>query len=322
MSILVTGAAGFIGFHTALSLIKKKNRIIGIDNLNNYYDVNLKKNRIKELKNYKKFQFNTIDLVEKRKLNSFVKKNKINIIIHLAAQAGVRKSFIDRDSYFNSNILGFYNILEISKENNLKHLLFASTSSVYGNNKKLPSKETFNTDEPLSFYAASKKCNEVMAYSYSNMFNLPITCMRFFTVYGPSGRPDMALYKFTKSITKNEKLILHNYGNHKRDFSYISDIIYFIEKLVKKPSTDSIPYNCFNLASGKKETLIKFLSIIENKLKKKGKYIKSNLNKGEVIDTHGDIGKIKNFTKINPKVSIYKGIPEFISWFNKYYKVN
>jgi len=322
MNIIVTGSAGFIGYHLSKNLLNSNIHVYGVDNLNDYYDVELKKKRISHLKKYQNFKFKVLDISEKKKLNNFIKKNKITIIIHLAAQAGVRASFINRDSYFNSNILGFYNILEISKENNIKHLLFASTSSVYGNNSKLPSSENDNTDHPLSFYSATKKCNEIMAYSYSNMFNLPITCMRFFTVYGPFGRPDMALYKFTKSIIEEENLFLHNYGKHNRDFSYIEDIVNYIKILIKKPPKNKIPYNCFNLASGKKENLIKFLKIIEKELNKKGMIVKTKLNQGEAVNTQGNITKVKKYTQLNPKTKIDQGIPEFINWFNDYYKIN
>jgi len=198
MKILVTGCAGFIGFHLSLFLLKKNIKVVGIDNINDYYDVKLKKNRLQLLKNYNNFTFNKFDLVNKNKLNSIVFNHKIKTIIHLAAQAGVRYSIENPNSYFKNNLEVFFNILEVSKINKIKHLIFASTSSVYGENLTFPSSENNNTDEPLSFYAATKKSNEVMAYTYSNIYNIPCTGLRFFTVYGPYGRPDMALFKFTK----------------------------------------------------------------------------------------------------------------------------
>ena len=205
MKILVTGCAGFIGFHLSSCLLKKKINVIGIDNINDYYDINLKKNRLKILETYKNFSFNKFDLINKKKLDLIVKKNRIKIIIHLAAQAGVRYSIKNPNSYFKNNLGVFFNILEVSRLYKINHLIFASTSSVYGENLNHPSKENFNTDKPLSFDAATKKSNEIMAYAYSNIFKLPCTGLRFFTVYGPYGRPDMALFRFTKNILENKK---------------------------------------------------------------------------------------------------------------------
>ena len=207
MKVLITGAAGFIGFHLSKKLLNEHYIVFGIDNLNNYYDVNLKKDRVSYLNKSKNFIFNKIDLSSKKKINKIIEQNKIKYIVHLAAQAGVRYSIDHQEFYFKNNIEGFFNILEISKINKIKHLIFASTSSVYGNNSKFPLTEQMNTDKPLSFYAATKKSNEVMAYSYSNIYKLPSTALRFFTVYGPYGRPDMSLFKFTKAILSNKKIL-------------------------------------------------------------------------------------------------------------------
>jgi Nucleoside-diphosphate-sugar epimerases len=289
MKILITGAAGFIGFHLSKKLIQNKYEVIGIDNLDNYYDVNLKKNRIKELKKYKNFYFDKIDLNQKKKINNLVNSKKIKYIIHLAAQAGVRYSITNPENYFKTNMEGFFNILEISKLNKIKHLIFASSSSVYGNDNKFPLKEDMNTDKPLSFYAATKKSNEIMAYSYANIYKLPSTAIRFFTVYGPFGRPDMSLFKFTKKIHNNEKISLFNKGNHTRDFTYIDDVVRGVYSIINKPSKNKIPYNCFNIGNGKPDKLINFLKLIEKHLGKKAKSKKLSLQIGDVRKTHADI---------------------------------
>ena len=235
MKILVTGCAGFIGFHLSNYLLKNNYDIIGIDNLNKYYDVNLKKNRLKLLKNYKNFQFIKFDLINKSKLDTIIKKYNIKYIIHLAAQAGVRYSLKNPKTYFKNNLEVFFNIIESSREKKIKHLIFASTSSVYGENKKFPSNEYDNTNNPISLYAATKKSNEILAYAYSSTYKLPSTALRFFTVYGPFGRPDMALFKFTKNILENKKIELYNNGYHSRDFTYIDDIVEGIVSVIKKP---------------------------------------------------------------------------------------
>ena len=322
MQILITGAAGFIGFHLSKKILKRKNQVIGIDNLNNYYDVSLKKNRIEQLKKYKNYKFYKIDLNKKQKINNIIKKYKIRYILHLAAQAGVRYSIINPEAYFKSNLEGFFNILELSKENKIKHLVFASTSSVYGNNKKFPLKESMNTDKPLSFYAATKKSNEVMAYSYAHIYKIPSTALRFFTVYGPFGRPDMSLFKFTKKMLKDQKIQLYNKGNHTRDFTYIDDIVEGIISIVNKPSKDKIPYNCFNVGNGNPSRLKNFLNFIEKNLGKKAKISNLPLQLGDIKKTHSDISLLKKYSNYHPKTNIKKGIQEFIIWYKKHYKIN
>ncbi len=320
MRILLTGVAGFIGFHLSKKLLKNNNFIIGIDNLNKYYDVGLKKNRIEQLNRFKRFNFKKVDLSQIKKINKIIQDNKINYIVHLAAQAGVRYSIEDPNSYFKSNIAGFFNILEISRNNKIKHLIFASTSSVYGDNSKFPLTEDMNTDKPLSFYAATKKSNEVMAYSYSNIYKLPTTSLRFFTVYGPYGRPDMALFKFTKSIIKNKNIELFNFGNHERDFSYVDDVIEGINGIIKKPSRKEIPYNCFNIGGGKSNKLKLFLDIIEKNLNIKSKITNLPLQLGDVKKTHSSINLLKRYSGYKPKTDIKIGIKKFIIWYKKYYK--
>ncbi len=321
MKILITGAAGFIGFHLSKKLLDNKCEVYGIDNLNSYYDVELKKNRIKILKKIKNFHFFKIDLRHKNKIDTVLKKNNIKYIVHLAAQAGVRHSIKFPEDYFKSNMEGFFNILDLSRKFKIKHLVFASTSSVYGNNTKFPLKESSNTDKPLSFYAATKKSNEIMAYSYANIYNLPVTSLRFFTVYGPFGRPDMALFKFTKLILQNKKIQLFNSGNHFRDFTYIGDIIEGIIGLISKPSKNEIPYNCFNIGGGKSHKLIDFLDEIEINLNKKAKIKNFPLQTGDVKKTHASISKLKDYSFYNPKIDINTGVKKFIDWYIDYFKI-
>ncbi len=323
MNILITGCCGFIGFHQSKRLLdsnNKFNKIIGIDNINSYYDVNLKKNRLKILKKNKNFKFFKIDLKNINKLESICIENKVKIIIHLAAQAGVRYSIDNPKKYFDSNISGFFNILELSRKIKIKHLIFASTSSVYGNSNKFPLEEKDNTDNPLTFYAATKKSNEVMAYSYSNIYKLPCTALRFFTVYGPYGRPDMSIFKFIKSMKNNNKLQLFNKGNHVRDFTYIDDVTLAITKLVNTPSKKAIPYSCFNVASGRPIKLMKVIEYLEKNLQKKAIFKQLNLQKGDVIKTHSSIKKLKNYIKYTPKFNIEKGLKEIVKWYNDYFQ--
>ena len=322
MRVLVTGSAGFIGYHVSNYLLKNNHEVVGIDNLNNYYDVRLKKNRITLLKKYKKFSFSKFDLINYKKLNQVIIKFKIKYIIHLAAQAGVRYSIINPKTYFKNNLEVFFNIIEASKNNQIKHLIFASTSSVYGDNINFPLNEKEKTDKPLSFYAATKKSNEILAYSYSNIYKLPCTALRFFTVYGPYGRPDMALFKFTKGILENNKIELFNNGNHSRDFTYIDDIVNGIISIIKKPNRNQIPFNIFNIGRGNSQKLKKYLNLIEKKLKKKAKIKNLPLQIGDIKKTHSDISSLKDFVNYKPKFDIESGINEFINWYINYYKKN
>jgi len=319
--ILITGSAGFIGFHLCKDLIKNKNlSLVGIDNVNNYYDVKLKKERINILKNLgNNFKFIKIDL-NSVKIKHLFFKEKFDVVIHLAAQAGVRYSISNPEAYVVNNLNGFFNIINQSSKNKIKHFIFASTSSVYGDNSKFPLKEHYNTDKPLTFYAATKKSNEVMAYSYSNIHKLPATGLRFFTVYGPYGRPDMALYKFANSILKNKFLTMFNYGKHKRDFTYIDDVTNAIKKIISKPSVEKIPFQLFNIASSSPENLKKFLKFIENRLDKKAKIKYLPLQKGDIYQTFGDTSRLKKKINFKIKTSLEDGIKKYINWFLKKYK--
>lgn len=320
-NILVTGCCGFIGFHLVKKLLKSKknHNIFGIDNINDYYDVTLKKKRLSILKKNKKFTFNKIDIKKLNSLDNYFKKNNINYIIHLAAQAGVRFSISNPDEYFDNNILGFYNILKISKKFQIKHLAYASTSSVYGFATKFPLIESMNTDKPQSFYAASKKTNEIMAYSFSSIHKIPTTGLRFFTVYGPYGRPDMSLFKFTKGIIEEKNINLFNRGNHIRDFTYVEDIVNFINKIILKPPDFKIPYEIFNLSSNKPQELKYFLSLIEKFLGKKANIKKLPMQIGDVHKTHGNSNKLIKKTRYQPKTDIQDGINKFINWYKKFY---
>ena len=320
MNILITGCAGFIGYHLTERLLKnKKFNVIGIDNLNDYYDVNLKKYRLTLLKKNKKFLFRKIDISNYSKLHNLFIDNKFKYVVNLAAQAGVRYSIKNPNEYFKNNIQGFYNIILLSKEFKIKHFVFASTSSVYGNQNKYPIKEDMNTDLPLSFYAATKKSNEVIAHSFSNIYKLPVTGLRFFTVYGPLGRPDMALYMFTNKIINKKNVTLFNYGNHERDFTYIDDIVDGIEKVILKPSIKTIPYNIFNIGGNKSYKLKKFLSIIESVLNKKARILFKPLQKGDVAKTMADSSKLDKYINKKKYVNLKLGINSFIKWYRSFY---
>ena len=322
MTILVTGAAGFIGYHLIGRALSKNKKVIGIDNINSYYDISLKKDRINNLKKNKKFSFYKVDLSNYKKLNNIIKKNKIKIIVHLAAQAGVRYSIKNPRTYFKSNLEGFFNVLEVSRHNKIKHLIYASTSSVYGDSKKFPLNENDRTDKPLSFYAATKKSNEVMAHSYSYIYKLPCTGVRFFTVYGPFGRPDMALFKFTKNIINNHPIELFNNGNHLRDFTYVDDIVDGISSLINKQSKKTIPYEIFNIGNGTPKKLLDYLKYIEKNLNKNSKTKKLPLQVGDIVKTHSNINKLKKYTGYKPKTNIKNGISRFIEWYKDYYRTN
>ncbi len=321
MKILITGCAGFIGFHvTKKILIDNFYDVIGIDNLNNYYDIKLKKDRLNILKKDKKFKFLKLDICNENNLDNFFKKNKFDIVIHLAAQAGVRHSISNPEEYIKNNLNGFFNIINISNKYKINHFLYASTSSVYGDTKDFPIKEINETSKPLSFYAATKKSNEVIAHSFSNIFSIPTTGMRFFTVYGEWGRPDMALFKFTDLISKKKKIELYGYGKHKRDFTHVDDVSNFIVSLINKPSRKKIPFQVFNLSSNNPKSLLYFVKVIEKNLKLKSKVKKIGLQDGDVLKTHGSNVKIVKTTKIKPKISIEEGIKRFVTWYLNYYK--
>ncbi len=320
MKILVTGCAGFIGFHLS-SKLAKKHEVFGIDNLNDYYDKNLKISRLKLLKKLKNFHFNNIDIRNKKKLNNFYKKNDFKYIVHLAAQAGVRYSITHPDSYIDNNINGFLNILECCKSNNIKHLIYASSSSVYGGNKILPFSENHRTDNPISLYAATKKANELMANSYGSLFKIPSTGLRFFTVYGPWGRPDMALFIFTKKIINGKPIEVFNNGKMIRDFTYVDDVVESISRLIKKPPVKEVS-RILNVGNSKKVKLESYIKNIEINLGLKAKKIYKGMQDGDVPITHSDTSKIHELIGFKPNTDVKEGVKLFVQWYKKYYEHN
>ena len=331
--ILITGSAGFIGFHVSKIFLENDYDVYGLDNLNNYYDVNLKKNRINYLKKkYKNFHFLKIDLSNKEKLEAVFKKHFFFKVINLAAQAGVRYSIINPNAYVNSNLIGFCNLIELSKKYKTGHFIYASTSSVYGLNKKQPLSENDSVDHPIQFYAATKRANELIAHSYSHLFNLPTTGLRFFTVYGPWGRPDMALFLFTKNILENKKIKIFNKGNHIRDFTYVDDVaksVFYISKKIPKnnfkkikkylPNQSSAPFRILNVGNNKSVKLMNYVSEIEKRLKKKAKKKFLSLQSGDIKQTLADNSQIEKLINFKPNTSIKYGINKFIDWYLDYY---
>ena len=331
--IYITGAAGFIGFHTVKKFLDKGFNVHGFDSMNNYYDVKLKKTRLSILNKYKNFSF-TKGLLENQKLlNLSVTKFKPSIIIHLAAQAGVRYSIDNPDVYLNSNIIGTFNVIKIANKIGVKHLIIGSSSSVYGANKKIPFQEIDKTDHQVSFYAATKKSTESLAHSYSSLWKLPITMLRFFTVYGPFGRPDMAYYKFTKKILEGKKIDLYNRGKMYRDYTYVDDIVDGIYKLINKiPSQNSkkkfkkdslspvAPFRILNIGNTKKIFLLDFINTLEKELNIKIKKNYLPMQKGDVYSTLSDSSLLKRITGYNPKTNYKVGIRKFLNWYLSYYK--
>ncbi len=347
-SIVVTGVAGFIGFHLSCKLIREGFPVIGVDNLNYYYDVALKKARLKILINLSKkksvpFEFHEIDISSKENLeNIFVDFNHYEeyfdkkppkIVVNLAAQAGVRYSLENPSAYIQSNIVGFLNILECCRNFKIKHLVYASSSSVYGGNTNLPFRESNSVEHPVSLYAASKKSNELMAHTYSHLFNLPTTGLRFFTVYGPWGRPDMALFLFTKAIINKEPIKVFNNGNMIRDFTYIDDIVESLIRVINKPAFSNeefdtnnpdpksswAPYRIFNIGNSNPVRLMDYIEAIENKLGIKAKKIMLPIQPGDVPETVSDTNTLEEWIDFKPNTSINNGISKFIDWFKDFY---
>ncbi|WP_069660284.1 NAD-dependent epimerase [Arcticibacter eurypsychrophilus] len=348
MKILVTGSAGFIGFHLVKSLIRRGDEVIGIDNINDYYDVNLKFDRLaetgidrsevsygKEISSikYANYKFIKLDLTDQDGLKTMFEKYKFDVVCNLAAQAGVRYSLENPSAYIESNIKGFLNILECCRNQHIEHLIYASSSSVYGLNRAMPFSVNHNVDHPVSLYAASKKSNELMAHAYSYLFGLPTTALRFFTVYGPWGRPDMALFLFSKAILENKPIRIFNNGMMKRDFTYIDDIVQGILKVIDKspcsnlnwdglspdPSSSKAPYRILNIGRGHSVKLMDFVSAIEKNLGTTSKKIYCPLQEGDVVDTWADISKMKEEFSYVPQVDIEEGIAAFLDWYKVYY---
>ena len=332
MKILVTGAAGFIGYHLVQSLLKDGHEIIGLDNFNSYYDVNLKRARINQIHN-KKFSMFEIDLVDNKSLESLFKKNDFDVVVNLAAQAGVRYSLTNPEKYIESNIIGFTNILEACRHNKIPNLVYASSSSVYGMNSEVPFDEDHSVDHPVSLYAATKRSNELMAHTYSHLFDLPTTGLRFFTVYGPWGRPDMALFLFTKAILDEEPIQVFNDGKMIRDFTYIDDIVSGVkgailnsskvaesDNLKLKPSISSAPYRIFNLGNNQPVTLENFINAIEASTGKKAIKEYLPMQPGDVKKTFANIDKAGESLGFVPSTSIEEGVKKFVDWYIEYYE--
>ena len=317
LTILITGSAGFIGFHTSKLLLEQGLTIIGLDNLNNYYDPKLKKHRNKILKKYPNYKFYKGNLEDLNFIKKIFKENSINKICHLAAQAGVRYSITHPHSYIQSNIVGFTNLIDEAKNNNIKDFIYASSSSVYGNNKKTPFDIKDNVDKPISLYAATKKSNELIAYTYHHLYKMNCTGLRFFTVYGPYGRPDMALFLFTNAIINNKPIKIFNHGQMQRDFTYIDDIVQGILASLKH----SYSYEIFNLGNNTPIQLNYFIEIIEKELKAKAQKELLPLQPGDVEATYADIDYSKEKLDYTPQTSIEQGIKKFIKWYKKYYKI-
>lgn len=332
MKILVTGAAGFIGFHLIKALLNKEGFIVGIDNLNNYYDVQLKKDRLKilsENSTKNNFSFIELDLSDRDAMANLFFEYGFDIVINLGAQAGVRYSIENPHAYMDSNMVGFLNVLEGCRQTKVKHLLYASSSSVYGMNIKQPFSTEDRVDFPISLYAATKKSNELMAHTYSHLYNIPTTGLRFFTVYGPYGRPDMAYFSFTKKILKDEIIDVYNNGEMQRDFTYIDDIVEGIVRIMYKTptsqssatSTATAPYKIYNIGNNQPVTLRRFISAIEDACGKKAKENLLPMQLGDVPITYADIDELMNDIDLKPETSIEKGISKFVNWYKEYYSV-
>jgi UDP-glucuronate 4-epimerase len=331
--ILVTGAAGFIGFYLAKRLIDSGYSVIGLDNINDYYSVDLKKDRLAQLEGFSNFSFIKMDLADRKAMEELFYSEKFDRVVHLAAQAGVRYSLENPNAYIDSNLVGFANILEGCRHNPVKHLVFASSSSVYGANKKMPFSVEDFVDNPVSLYAATKKSNELMAHAYSHLYKIPSTGLRFFTVYGPWGRPDMAYFKFTKAILAGEQIDVYNHGNMKRDFTYIDDIIEGVVRVMDKPARpkvkdkdatlelykSSAPFAVYNIGNNKPVELGYFIQALENALGRKAKKNMLPMQPGDVPATYADIDSLTRDVGFKPDTPIEKGLQKFVEWYKEYY---
>ena len=335
MKVLVTGAAGFIGFSVAKRLLDRGDEVFGLDNVNDYYSVELKESRLSLLSARSNFDFCREDLADQSVIESIFSSAKFDRVVHLAAQAGVRYSIENPKAYIDSNIVGFSNILEGCRHNDVKHLVYASSSSVYGSNTSMPLSVHDNVDHPLSLYAATKKSNELMAHSYSNLYALPTTGLRFFSVYGPWGRPDMALFLFTKNIIEGKEIPVFNYGKHTRDFTYIDDIVEGVVRTLDRvatqsdkfntdspdPGISSVPWRVYNIGGGNPVELLRYIELIESAVGKKAKMNLLPLQAGDIPDTVADVRALKDDVDYMPNTSVEVGIKNFVSWYRDYYSV-
>lgn len=333
--ILITGAAGFIGYHLATRLLGRNDEVVGLDNLNDYYDVNLKLARLKQVAMNPNFKPVRIDLADRDAMKRLFEEEKFDLVVNLAAQAGVRYSLINPYSYIDSNVSGFLNILEGCRQNNVKHLVFASSSSVYGANTKMPFSVHDNVDHPVSLYAATKKANELMAHTYASLYNIPCTGLRFFTVYGPWGRPDMALFLFTKAILENKPIDVFNYGKMQRDFTYIDDIVEGVVRVMDRvaspnpvwsgnapdSATSYAPYKLYNIGNNNPVELMHYIEVLEQCLNKKAEKNLLPIQAGDVPATYADVDDLIKDVGFKPSTSIEEGIKKFVEWYRSYYGV-
>lgn len=322
--VLVTGAAGFIGFHLSKRLLELGASVVGFDNVNDYYDVGLKDSRLEILLQYPKFTFVKGDLADEAAVSALFGQYHPDIVVNLAAQAGVRYSIDHPRSYIDSNIIGFFNILEACRHNEVEHLLFASSSSVYGNQQKTPFSTTDNVDHPISLYAATKKSNELMAYTYSHLYGIPATGLRFFTVYGPFGRPDMAYFKFTNKIRNGESIQIYNHGDMYRDFTYVDDIVTGIEHMLCNPPKENESgdqYKVYNIGNNKPEKLMHFIEVLEQAIGKTAKKEFLPMQPGDVYQTYADVSELERDFDFKPATTIEEGLGRFAKWYKAYYKL-
>ncbi len=335
MKVLVTGSAGFIGSSLVMSLLSRGDEVVGVDNLNNYYDPSLKKDRLARHENHENYTHIKMDIEDGEAVKSLFRENEFEGVVNLAAQAGVRYSIENPLAYVNTNILGFTHILEGCRHNNVKHLVYASSSSVYGANTSMPFSVHDNVDHPLSFYAASKKANELMAHTYSHLYNFPTTGLRFFTVYGPWGRPDMALFMFTKSILDGKKISVYNHGNHRRDFTYVDDIVEGVVRVLDRPAkgnpkwkgsepdsgTSLAPWRLYNIGNNSPVELLDYIKAVEDALGIKADMEMLPLQPGDVPYTYADVDDLVQDIDYKPTMNIELGVRNFVEWYREYYNV-
>ena len=335
MKVLVTGAAGFIGFHTSKLLLERGDEVVGLDNLNDYYDVGLKEARLARLKGRERFRFHKLDLANRAGMEALFTEEQFHYVVHLAAQAGVRYSLVNPYAYVESNLIGFTNVLEGCRHAEVAHLVYASSSSVYGANTKLPFSTHDNVDHPVSLYAATKKANELMAHTYSHLYRLPVTGLRFFTVYGPWGRPDMALFIFTKAIAEGKPITLFNHGRMQRDFTYIDDIVEGVVRVAARPpapdagwsgakpdpASSSAPYRIYNIGNHEPVELLRFVDLIQEKLGKKAIIEYAPMQPGDVPATYADVEDLSRDAGFAPSTPIEAGIERFVAWYREFYGV-
>jgi len=335
MKVMVTGAAGFIGSALSLRLLQRGDEVVGVDNLNDYYDVNLKKDRLSRLGSSNDFQFQLIDIVDREAMSALFSSNEFDAVVNLAAQAGVRYSIENPFAYIDTNLVGFGNILEGCRHHEVGHLVYASSSSVYGSNTAMPFSIHDNVDHPLSLYGATKKANELMAHTYSNLYDLPTTGLRFFTVYGPWGRPDMALFKFTRAMLAGESIPVFNYGKHRRDFTYIDDIVEGVVRVLDRPATSNpkwsgdnpdsgssaAPWRVYNIGNNSPVELMDYIGALEKALDVKADMEFLPLQPGDVPDTYADVEDLVSEFNYKPATSVETGVSRFVEWYRGYYRL-